>query len=427
MRFPRFSRSLTDPSVTSTDTHSQIDDPCYLFENDDEFAMCLSTRVDEMYFAEQNLLWDAEVWNIGCVAAREIMEGGAVDAARSRATAAAWKLEVEAVQSLMVRYEARRKDGVEIETMRRSVKLQRELTNAKLLKRLASMEKRISRMPSSGFEEAEKLLSEMTAAIAGGNVEYDKIAERKTELTTIYYQLHSCLNELLRVRRDAVLPELNRVCKLFRRKTFYVGVSKASAAAVAVASVPLLCVVPPAGIACVGAYLAALLTTNTVSSVDHHRQAKSILDAFGADVDLSQQVQAVAKDLETQIQSSTPPKVSDLLRPRHKEVPNLSSSTRFSTSLGSGLSATTCVSFVPLLHAVAPVMAGATSVFSVVDVVSSVQTVQQQGEFLKACTEDMVKQNDMLQKTMDKISERCPLPPPPLPQPKTPRRPRRSF
>ena len=97
-----------------------------------KFSSTTAARIDELYLNEQELLFDSEVCEVGRATASEILGGKDLTLAIACGKVAAWKGEVDAVESLMVRWKARECGQVPIRQLQRDLRRRRERATSKL-------------------------------------------------------------------------------------------------------------------------------------------------------------------------------------------------------------------------------------------------------------------------------------------------------
>jgi len=262
------------------------------------FALNLAARIDEMYLTEQELLWDSEVCGVGKLAASAIIEGAQVAATVAKARVGAWKLEVDAAESLMIRFKARESDGVPIEELQRDLKFRRERASSKLFKWL----NRVEQAPDQA-QEAMMMQDAMCATLSNIGDEYVELAEAKTELSVIFYQLQEALHELLREREESLLPKLKKMCALTSQRKRRATLISNGPRVRRVRWIPRIIL---ASLVLVRSDLRSLISSTTVESVANHIQDKRLSDAFVKDEILCDEVQVAARHLADHLDNLTP-------------------------------------------------------------------------------------------------------------------------
>uniref|UniRef100_A0A7S1AZY5 Uncharacterized protein n=1 Tax=Noctiluca scintillans TaxID=2966 RepID=A0A7S1AZY5_NOCSC len=262
------------------------------------FALNLAARIDEMYLTEQELLWDSEVCAVGQLAASAVIAGAEVAATCAKAKIGAWKLEADAAKSLMIRFKARESDGVPIEELLRDLKFRRERASSKLFKWL----NRVEQAPDQ-VEEATRMLETMCATLSNISDDYVELAEAKTELSVIFYQLQEALHELLREREESLLPKLKMMCALTIRRTGRATHIINGARFRRVRWVPRIIL---ASLVLARSDVRSLISSTTVESVANHIQDKRLSDAFVKDEVLCDRVQVAARHLAEHLDNLTP-------------------------------------------------------------------------------------------------------------------------
>lgn len=335
-----------------------------------EYALCLVARIDELYLTEQELLWDSEVCALGRLAASAILDGVDAATAFARAKGAAWKLEAEAAEGLMVRFKARDDDGVPIEELRRDLQLRRQRASKKLFKWFDRVERALDRTV-----EAARMREVMGATISHIEQEYASVAEMKTDLSLIFYQLQEALQELLRSRREVLLPHLERMCKITTRRTGRViGVIRG------LSKLPALRI--PGGLACTRTSVGSMVSASTVDSVVAHLQEKRLSAAFHKDELLCERVQAEAKQLAVHL---------DSLQPASFHEDSHSAPVSFHDRIGRS-----AVRFVP----------GVSLASTAIDVVSSSKNSRAGRGLVKRCMREVEGGNDSIRSLLNLVNKR---------------------
>jgi len=280
-----------------------------LLENSDEFDLCIGARIDELYLTEQELLCDSEVCATGQMAARHILDGVDVTLAITRAKVAAWKLEAEAEESLMVRFKARECDGVPIKQLQRDLRRRRERASLKLF----GWFDRVMQAPFQ-FEEAKQMEDAMSAVLAQIKKEYAKVSQAKSELSQIFYDLQLSLHELLQARADVLMPRLKHIKRRIKQKDIGLFVGQATRVVAGVTAIPMFFFPPlyPVGFACAGTALGLQAGVSTAKAVHSHFQEECLAEAFHDDAILCERVLAAAGKLADHLDTLEPHSFRDL-------------------------------------------------------------------------------------------------------------------
>ena len=122
---------LTMARSAATESFSEVVGKI-LFDDSGEFALHLLARIDELYLNEQELLFDSEVCEVCRPTASEILGGKDLTPAIARGKVAAWKVEGDEVENLLVRCEARECGQVPIGQHQRNLRRRRERATSKL-------------------------------------------------------------------------------------------------------------------------------------------------------------------------------------------------------------------------------------------------------------------------------------------------------
>lgn len=206
--------SASGRQTTSRDDTSFSEVVCKPLFVDNEFALCLACRIDQMFLTEQELLCDSEVCGTGRMAANLILDGADIDLTISRAKADALKLESEAVESLMVRFDAREDAEVPISLLQREMRVRRQRATSKLF----DWFERVKRAQSH-VDEAKKMEVSISGTLRHIESRYLEIAAKKTELSMMFYDLQEALQELLRARSEILMPRLRKLRMRMTQKT----------------------------------------------------------------------------------------------------------------------------------------------------------------------------------------------------------------
>ena len=354
----------------------------HLFENSEEFALSFRARIDMLYLTEQELLCDSEVCAIGQMAARQILDGADAALAISRAKVEAWKLEAEAVESLMVRFKARECDEVPIEQLQRDLRRRREQASLKLFDRFDRVSQ--ARCP---LDEASMMEEAMNSVLAHIEEEYAGVSQDKAELSQIFFDLQQALQELLRATTDILLPRLMRISMRSSHRHIGLSVGRAVRIMVGVAAIPAFCFPPtiPVDIACASTALGLQVAVSTVEAVGGHLQDKCLTEAFRDDAILCDSVLVAAGKLADHLDTLEPHSLHHLL-------PLATESCSFSRSFVRGM-----LDYVPVVSIVK----------ASVDMATSCTEGPAHHDSIKQCVKQVEVENDNIRSLLDIVTKSC--------------------
>merc|ERR1712136_415190 len=149
----------------------------------------------------------------GLATASEILGGKDLTLAIARGKVAAWKVEGDEVENLLVRCEARGCGQVPIGEHQRNLRRRRERATSKLFVWFDRV-----MQASCPFHEAKKMEEAMVAVLDRIRENYTDVSRTKLELQEILYDLRNALDKLLQARSETLIPRLKYVRRRIARK-----------------------------------------------------------------------------------------------------------------------------------------------------------------------------------------------------------------
>jgi len=388
----------------------------------EEFALCLAARIDELYLCEQELLWDKEVCEVGFDAATEIATGAEVGRVVNRTKWAAWQLEVAAVESLSVRFKARTGQTMHTsyEDLVVDIRRRREHLTNKLVAQL-DLIAQYSKDESRVVKEAQKLATHLSSKQDHLLKEYDKIAQDKLDLTEIFYQLQNAIRHLLNWRQRTLVPTLRKMQRDLRMRTVSLSAFKSLGTAGAIAAVPLLILLPPVGTAVVLTALGVQASSTATDFGFTQYWLKQLVTTLSEDHEWCSKVEEASKDMASRMAELDPhgDRLKSLLSPsrsRCEDVAdasvNVSREAKGATAIGivggSGAAAlsATAASCAVASNICAGVI-GFGAVISALDLASSWKVGKTNQRFVKHCLKEVEGENERLRALTAMINSRC--------------------